>query len=193
MIAMLRQAGTGRFGNGSRVVWTVAEGVRGRRWRWTHTSDAGIVAVGLLELGTDGRLAKLELAGPAGLLTLHPAKDEQELHGNVATAHGMRHLRLPWSPAHELIVEGEPLVAAAACHRLAGAIGPGGGADIPVLVIESGYGMRDCRSHVSRDTVERWRMDVSPHPKVRLAIDAQGVPVGLDDESTWPLEDDPTA
>ena len=193
MITMLRKAGTGRFGNGDRVVWTVAEGAKGRRWRWTHTNDVGIVAAGLLELDTNGRPAKLELAGPAGMLTLHPTTDERELHGNVAGAFGMRHIRMPWSPGHALIVEGEPLVAAAMCQQLAGAIGPGGEADIPVVVVEPGYALRDCRSRVTRDGEQRWRMESSPHPKVRLAIDTHGLPVGLQDEAIWPLEDDASA
>lgn len=191
MITMLRKAGTGRLGNGDRVVWTVAEGAQGRRWRWTHTNDVGIVAVGLLELGPDGRPMRLELAGPAGLLTLHPSADARELHGNVASSLGMRHIRIPWSGAHALIVEGEPLVAAAMCHRLSGALGPGGETDIQVVVVEPGYALRDCRSRVTRDSGVRWRMDSSPHPKVRLAIDADGVPVGLQDEAAWPLEDAP--
>jgi hypothetical protein len=187
---MLRKAGTGRFGNGDRLVWTVAEGAKGRRWRWTHTNDGGIVAVGLLELDADGRPTKLELAGPAGMLTLHPSADDRALLGNIASPQGMRHIRMPWSDGHALVVEGEPLVAAAMCHRLAGAIGPGGEADLRVVVVEPGYALRDCRSKVMRDSVERWRLEASPHPKVRLAIDADGVPVGMQDDASWPLEDE---
>jgi hypothetical protein len=190
---MLRKAGTGRFGNGDRLVWTVAEGAKGRRWRWTHTNDIGIVAVGLLELDEDGRPMKLELAGPAGMLTLHPSGDERELHGNVASPQGMRHIRVPWTNAHVLIVEGEALVAAAMCHRLAKAIGPGGETELRAVVVEPGYALRDCRVRVQRDGPERWRMDASPHPKVRLAIDADGAPVGMRDEASWALEDDSAA
>jgi hypothetical protein len=190
---MLRKAGTGRFGNGDRLIWTMAEGAKGRRWRWTHANDVGIVAAGLLELDPDGRLARFELAGAAGLLTLHPSADGTELHGNIASLFGMRHIRRPWSTAHALIVEGEPLVAAAMCHRLAGGIGPGGHTDVAAVVVEPGYALRDCRSRVVRDSVERWRMESSPHPKVRLAIDTDGLPVGMQDDATWPLEDDASA
>jgi hypothetical protein len=189
-MATIRRAGTGRLGQGARLVWTVAEGAKGRRWRWTHTGDTGLSTVGLMELDTDGRLTKVELASPVGLLTLHPEASDTELHGNVATCEGMRHLRLRWSPTAQLIVEGAPLVAAAAAHRLARSVEPGGQRDLSVVVVEPAYTLREARAQVIRENEHRWRIDVVPRPHVRLAVDDDGLPVGLTDEASWPLETD---
>jgi hypothetical protein len=61
------------------------------------------------------------------------------------------------------------------------------------VVVEPGYALRSCRTRVLRDSIDRWRLECSPHPRVRLAIDADGTPIGMQDDATWPLEDDPTA
>ena len=93
MSAWLRVAGRGRLADGGLVIWSVAEGVRGRRWRWT-IDDIGIVRhASVLELGADGTFLRLELAGPAGLLTLHPESDGS-IHGNVVNDGGVRAIAL---------------------------------------------------------------------------------------------------
>jgi hypothetical protein len=187
MITLLRRAGTGRLADGSRLIWTVAEGGRGRRWRWSHTTDAGLALVGLLELAPDGGFAKLELGSALGLLTLHP-EGEAEAHGNVASSFGMRHLRFGWSDRHVVLAEGEPLIAAAACHRLAGAVGVGSSQDRSVLFVEAALTVRECTGRFTRESETRWRVELSPSPRFGLAIDDAGLPVGLQDEADWPLE-----
>ncbi len=73
----------------------------------------------LLEVGTDGRLGRLELTTPAGLLTLHPEPDEASIQGNVVAADGVRPLAFAWSTEHAIEVVGRPIAAAAMLHRLA--------------------------------------------------------------------------
>ena len=92
----LRRAGAGGLVDGSHVVWSVAEGRRGRRWREVRTApDGGVVSSLLLETDPDGRFSHTELATPAGLLTLHPeGNDEAILRWNTCARLIMRHKEL---------------------------------------------------------------------------------------------------
>jgi hypothetical protein len=190
VITLLRRAGSGRLSDGSRLVWTVAEGGRGRRWRWTHTTDSGLATVGLLELDVEGAFARLELGSAVGLLTLHVDHSGSEVHGNVAAASGMRHLRFPWSSDNLVVVDGEPLVAAAMCFRLAGRSDGRPTREQAILLVEPSYVIRDTLGHCTRESDARWRIEMSQARRIRIAIDAQGLPTGLEDESSWPLEID---
>ena len=103
----LRRAGSGRQSDGSEVTWSVAEGERGRRWRWT-VSDLGLIRhVALVEIAPAGSFARLELATPLGLLTLHPEPDRRSIHGNVVSAEGVRPLALDWSASAALAIAGD--------------------------------------------------------------------------------------
>ncbi len=125
----LRRAGRLDAGGGETVLWSVAEGRRGRRWRSLRVgADGRVISNLLLEIDPGGRWARLELAASAGLLTLHPEADGQSAHGNVVTPAGMRHLALGWGSDHRLVVEGEPVAACA----LARANPPGSGRGLVV-------------------------------------------------------------
>jgi hypothetical protein len=104
----------------------VAEGRRGRRWREAIVGPAGLRHSLLLETAPGGRFSHLELAAPAGLLTLHPEPDGT-LHGNVVEAGGIRHVTgLPWDADGVVDVEGST-IAGAACAGLLGATVAAGG------------------------------------------------------------------
>ena len=90
----LRRAGVGELPDGSVVTWSVAEGARGRRWRWTIAAPTGLRHAGLVELDRDGRIARLELETTDGMLTLHPDGDGRSAHGNVVRAHGVEPVAL---------------------------------------------------------------------------------------------------
>ena len=110
----LRRAGRLASGGGETVLWSVAEGRRGRRWRSLRRDTAGsVVADLLLEVDPAGRWTRLELATTTGILTLHPEPDERWVHGNVVTERGVVPLALPWSADHRLLLPGEPVAAAA--------------------------------------------------------------------------------
>jgi hypothetical protein len=155
----LRRAGRGRLEDGGFVGWSLAEGARGRRWRWT-VIDVGILRhVGLVEIDVEGRFARLELASAEGMLTLHPSADRRELHGNVVSSSGVRPLAFPADETTDIAIASDAFGTAL--------LGVGEGICIWIragLVVEA--------------TRER---------PPRLAIDYRGIP-GLDDAAEWPLE-----
>ncbi len=115
----LRRAGRLDLGKGETVLWSVAEGRRGRRWRSVRRNAPGgddavsLVSSLLIEVDPDGRWTRLELATARGLLTLHPEPGGAAVHGNVVTPHGVEPLAFPWSRRHHLVVAGEPVADAA--------------------------------------------------------------------------------
>jgi hypothetical protein len=125
----VRRGGTGTLPTGERVVWSIADGARGRRWREMTIASGVMVRSVLLETDPAGRCTRLELATALGLLTLHPEPDDASLHGNVVGEDGVRHLRFDWSPRHELLIAGSPASAAIIRRTHAPA------EDVPVLVI----------------------------------------------------------
>ena len=107
-VARLRRAGSGTFPDGTLVTWSVAEGARGRRWRWTLTSATQLVHVGLIELDGEGRFVRLELETGEGMLTLHPDPDRHSIHGNIVRADGVEPVALGWSDDDALAIHGDP-------------------------------------------------------------------------------------
>jgi hypothetical protein len=110
----LRRAGRLDAGGGETVLWSVAEGRPGRRWRSLRLSVGGtVVSDLLLELDAVGSWTRLEMSAAAGILTLHPEPDGRSVHGNIVTERGVVPLALPWSPGHRLLLLDEPVAAAA--------------------------------------------------------------------------------
>ena len=92
----------------------MAEGRRGRRWRSLRLdAHGGLVSDLLLETRPRGRWARLELATAAGILTLHPEPGEPGGPREHRDRRGVVPLAFAWSPAHRLVVAGEPVAAAA--------------------------------------------------------------------------------
>jgi hypothetical protein len=189
MTAPLRLGGRAGLDGGA-VVWSVAEGRRGRRWREAVTRDDGLVRSVLLEVSPAGRPTYLELATPSGLLTLHPDEQERELHGNAVTSGGIRHLRFDWSLDHGLHVVGSTVAAAAALHRLAGLVAVGEGRRIPVLLIDDALEPVPAVRRVTRTSAGGWHIvDVESDEERTMILDDDGVPL-LPGSVTWPLETD---
>jgi hypothetical protein len=123
MTDRLRRAGTGRLDDGTVVVWSVAEGAKGRRWREVRSGPGGVISSLLLETDPARRFSHLELSTAAGLLTLHPEPDGT-LHGNIVHAGGIDHVvGRRWAAGAVLSVEGSPTATAAASWQLAGSGG----------------------------------------------------------------------
>jgi hypothetical protein len=161
----LRRAGRGGVGGDDAVVvWSVAEGSHGRRWRWLWNRHQGFLgSVGLIERATDGTLRRLEISFVGGLLTFHPDPDGTGAHGNIVTTEGVRPIATPWRPGWGVGILGDPFGSA-----IGGWTGSG-------FVIDE------------RSDGVLWR-EPGPHADVRaLPIDARGVPV-LDGGVEWPLE-----
>jgi len=171
---LVRRAGSGRLVDGTGVVWSVAEGQKGRRWREVRTRDGVVLSSLLLETFPDRGFAHLELSTGTGLLTLHPEPD-RTLHGNAVTAAGLRHVAgLPWPAGSVLVVDGSAASIAAATWFASAHWGD--------------------RSHDARMPI----VTVSPTLDVRAGTipgddfshetsDADGLPV-LVGGSAWPLE-----
>jgi hypothetical protein len=186
MTAMVRQAGRASLRDGEQLAWAVADGRRGRRWRATVTRHEALLASLLLEVGLDGRPSRLELASPAGLLTLHP-EATGGLHGNVATAGGVGHLAFAWSDAHELEVEGLPIPTAVTVRRLAGSLAAGEGRTVPVVSVALDLSVGAGTRRFARVDGTTWRIDGGPVPRT-LTIDDRGIPTWVRDAWEWPLE-----
>lgn len=156
---VLRRAGTGRAPDGRTVTWSVADGARGRRWRWSLTTGEGsLVHAGLIELDPEGRFGRLELAAAAGLLTLHPAPDGRSAHGNVVRRDRVDPIEIPWSRQTSIALNGDPFGTAIAGWR------------------GRGWLVRDDLTLVS----------ISASQPV-IMLDQRGVPI-LSDTVEWPLE-----
>jgi hypothetical protein len=173
----VRRAGTGRFVDGTTVVWTVAEGGRGRRWREVRARDGVIVTSLLLETDTDRRFAHLELSTLSGLLTLHPEPDGT-VHGNAVTAAGVRHVEgIPWPDGCLLVVDGSAIsIAAAAWQVRESGVPVDGTSRRPIVMISPTLDVRAA-------TIPSDGLSHDP-------IDADGLPI-LADGQTWPLEIEP--
>jgi hypothetical protein len=148
----------------------------------------------LLETGPDRALHKIEVASPAGLLTLHPEVGEGTLHGNVVRADGISHVTLPWSAGHVLFAGSSPVTGAVAAARLARDVPVGQGRAIPAVEIAGDLTIRQATWRVARVGERRWRLLAADGgPSVAVALDDDDVPTGLDDAASWPLEiDQPT-
>jgi len=163
MTAPLRRAGSGRAPDGALVTWSVAEGGRGRRWRWVVTAAGGDVRhAGLIELDTTGRFARLELASGAGMLTLHPSGGGRTARGNVVRAGAVDPLEMAWPDGVGVAIVGD---------AFGSALAPGASAG-------EGWTVTSALSL-------RWAALAEP----RLAVDDRGVPI-LDDAHEWALETD---
>jgi hypothetical protein len=192
MSAYLRRAGAGLLPDGSQLVWSVADGRRGRRWRAMASSNGAITHALLLEVDTEGRPSRLELTTPAGMLTLHPDQAGRVLHGNVVTSAGVRHLSLPWSDAHGLEVEGRPIASAVTAHQLARAMAEGEGRAVPVVVVAADLVVSKASRRYVRVGHGEWRIEpASGHGAATiLRIDERGIPSAPGDTQEWPLEVD---
>jgi hypothetical protein len=170
----------------------VAGGTRGRRWRTITTSaDGRLVAALLLETAPDGSVARLELACPAGLLTLHPDPGFATLHGNVVRPSGIAHVSLPWSAGHALLAGASPATGAVAAAGLAGRVGVGEGASFAAVEVGEDLAIRRATWRAARVGERRWwLLAADGGTSLALTLDEDGVPAGLEDAKTWPLEVD---
>lgn len=184
---MGRRGGRAILPDGGEITWSVADGRRGRRWRTATTRGGVLEASLLLEVGADGRLARLEIATAVGLLTLHPEAGGS-LHGNAVMAGGIRHLSLPWSDEHWLELDGNPVPSAVAAAGLAATVRPGEGRTVPFVVVGHDLAIREARRRFERlDGAGSWRI-VGDGGAMPLEVDRDGIPVWPQGSDDWPLE-----
>jgi len=171
--------------DGRVVTWSMAEGTRGRRWRWSVVDRRGaLVAAHTVELGPDGRFARLESAAAGGLLTLHRETDGS-LHGNRVAERGVDHLTVPSPAPDALVVGSSPLGPAIASPAL-----PVDGGAVDIVEVGEDLGVRIAEASVRRhgDGIIELRTGLGAR---RVRLDADGLPAADEASSTsWPLERD---
>lgn len=188
MTRPVRVGGRTILADGTSMIWSVAEGRRGRRWRAVTTRDGSAETDLLIETDSDGRATRLEVATASGLLTLHPESDGSTLHGNTVTTAGIRHHALPWGPSHVLLVERSPLSDAAAVGPLAGRLGVGEGAWFGSVVVDGALVPRIGQALVVRVAPSTFTIATPTVGEERtVVVDAVGLPAGRA-ASTWDLE-----
>jgi hypothetical protein len=179
----LRFGGRGQGADGASVIWSVAEGSRGRRWREVRNAGAAVASSLLLETAPDGRFAHLELSTPSGLLTLHPEPDGT-LHGHAIVSDGVEHVEgLAWDPDGIVLLDGSTVCRVAAAAACAGSIERGTSAARLAVVIPPTLWLEVKPVRVERVADRTWRFG-SEEP---LAFDRRGLPE-LGGGEIWPLE-----
>lgn len=184
----LRRAGRGTLADGATLVWSVAEGQRGRRWRAAATLDGRLTHGLLLETSPGGKIARFELTTASGLLTLHPEPDGRSIHGNLVHIGGVRPLAFAWSADHALEVVDRPFASAVMLRHLARTVDVGGGETVAVLSIDTSLAVRPGTRLVRRLGPDRWQVaDVAGGREATIELDADGIPV-LGAPADWPLD-----
>lgn len=179
------------------LLWSVAEGRRGARWRGSITRGGALRSDLLLEVATDGRPTRLEIATPAGLLTLHPEADGRSAHGNVVGPDGVRPLAFEWSPRHWFEARQGPLVRAAMCRALRSELGVGGARLVPGLHVDDDLRVWRGGLGVQRLSETRFLIEEADGSGWELSLDHEGLPIfeagerrtpGSMAAPVWPLD-----
>jgi hypothetical protein len=186
MSPQLRLGGRAALPDGDEVIWSVADGRRGRRWRAETIHAGAIISSLLLELDVDGRPSRLELGTANGLLTLHP-ESTGALHGNAVTPDGIRHLAFDWSDEHALEIEGSVIARAVTASRLAGTTPVGEGRLVPIVAVGLDLEVRAGERHYRRLDATMWRVGGDGDAE-RFTVDARGLPIWPAAAGEWPLE-----
>ena len=173
----VRRAGRAGLLDGSTLLWSIAEGARGARWRASTHRDGELLADLLLEVGTNGRPGRLEITTPAGQLTLHPEHDGRSAHGNVVSVDGVRPLAFDWSPRHWFEGRQGPVVSAAMCRALRSEVGVGEFRLVPGLHVDDALRVWRGQRGVTRMTESRWRIEEADESGWELSLDEEGLPI----------------
>ena len=185
MTAHLRVGGRGQGTDGAAVIWSVAEGNRGRRWREVRNAGHAVASSLLLETDPAGRFVHLELATPSGLLTLHPEADGA-LHGHAIVSDGVEHVAgLAWDADGVALLEGSTVCRLAAVAGLADTIAAGSSRGRLAIVIPATLWLEVKPIRIERVDEMTWRFGVEDP----FVVDRDGLPV-LRGGEIWPLEGD---
>lgn len=186
-MSRLRIAGHGRDRLGREVTWTIADGERGRRWREVATDAGGAVAQAItLETGHAGQWLRLEIAAPAGLLSLHPDRDGA-IHGNVVTGDGVRHIALEVMEPPLLDLRDALLGETALCRALERIVPAGQGTRLTVVRVTPSLEVATVELEVGRRSARRWELD-DAEGRREVEMGDLGTPVEGETAVRWPLE-----
>jgi hypothetical protein len=185
MAERMRVGGRGQGADGAAVVWSVAEGSRGRRWREVRNAGHAVASSLLLETDPAGRFAHLELSTPSGLLTLHPEGDGT-LHGHAIVSDGVEHVAgLAWDAEGIALLDGSTVCRLAAVAGLANALAAGTSRGQLTVVIPATLWLEVKPIRIERIDATTWRFGAEEP----FEVDRDGLPV-LRGGEIWPLEGD---
>jgi len=192
MTQPVRRAGRLALADGGIVLWSLAEGRNGRRWRWNRVGPTGLSEAGLLEIAAAGSFARLELATPSGLLTIHPEAGEGRAHGNVVSEHGVTPIRIAWTADHDIAVADSPVPRLAVAHALRGQVGVGEASTRTMVTVDSRLALTERRETWTRTGDGRWLARDADDParaEQIVTVDADGLPPWIEpSEPSWALE-----
>lgn len=193
----LRRGGRARLPSDEQIVWSIADGRRGRRWREVSSVAETVIRAVLLETDPSGRLTRLEMGTAAGLLTLHPDAGQSVLHGNVVTSTGIRHLSFDRTA---VLVDASPASAAILLGGLTDVVTVGATARVDLVRVDDRLEPRIGSWVVSRIELLAWRLvELSEvdggggagaeavNEVLDMRLDDDGLPSGLGGDA-WPLE-----
>ncbi len=185
----IRLGGRAELPSGDLLVWSVADGRLGRRWRESTMRDGAVARTILVETEPNGNIHRLEIGTAAGLLTLHPDRAGELLHGNVVTPTGMRHLTLAWGSDRAILVDGSPALVAITIAALSGDTGMGDPLQLEVLRIDDRLDPAPGRLEAVPLDSRTWRLAGSGvlGGEIVASLDDDGL-LDLTDRTVWPLE-----
>jgi hypothetical protein len=181
-----RIAGHERDSRSRDVVWTVADGRHGRRWRELAVDASAAARSILLETDSQGTWLRLEMSGPDGLLTLHPESDGS-IHGNIASRTGVRHVSLGKVKPPRLDVPGSLVAEAALCWALTRQVKVGERRTITVASVAEPVNVALGELTVERRTTATWELRDGDRRRL-VELDEVGLPVAHVGAEHWPLE-----
>ncbi len=183
-----RLGGRTNLPSGDVVVWSVADGRRGRRLRESTSRHGVVVRTVLVETDPGGALRRLEMSTAAGLLTVHPDDSGTTLHGNVVTPDGIRHLSFAWGSDRLVLVDGSPAITAIAVAWLGRSLEHGRSAEVSVLRIDDRLGPEAGSMRIERLGPRAWRLSsgAGPDGEVVVTLDADDLLTTA--RTVWPLE-----
>ncbi|HLX35830.1 MAG TPA: hypothetical protein VKR30_11400 [Candidatus Limnocylindrales bacterium] len=168
------------------VVWTVADGRNGRRWRELAVDASGAARSLVLETDGQGTWQRLELSGADGLLTLHPEGDGS-IHGNVTSRAGVRHLSLGKVKPARIDIPGSLVAEAALCWAMTRQLRVGERRTIAVVTVAEPVTVALSEIVVERRTTATWELRDGDRRRL-VELDEDGLPVGHLGADRWPLE-----
>jgi hypothetical protein len=187
----VRLAGHGVDRLGRAVTWTIADGERGRRWREATASPAGEALAGLalavtIETGHAGQWLRLEVAAPAGLLSLHPDRDGS-INGNVVSETGVRHIAPGVIQPPLVDLRDSLVVETALCRALERVVPAGEGSTVSVVRISGALEVGVAELQVFRRDPRTWELTDADGIRT-VSMGDRGAPVTADAGAKWPLE-----
>jgi hypothetical protein len=175
------------------MTWTIADGERGRRWREAtaaaETADGvsgGLAHAVTLETGHAGQWLRLEVAAPAGLLSLHPDRDGS-INGNVVSKAGVRHIAKGVVQPPLVDVRDSLVAETALCRALERLVATGEGSTVSVVRVLPTLEVEVAALQVMRTDARRWELTDAEGIRT-VSMGDRGAPVTSDAGAKWPLE-----